>query len=466
MNKKIATVILTVFLVFNGFPAFAEKSAGTAFDVHNQITLQSEYDEVYVGERIKVTADISSVDSKAVKPVWKVNDREVPGYGAKTATPKDNSKLEFNYVVTPDNEASLLKVSLFLYDWADKLISSAEKSLIVKNEIPVLIQNTTKFQKAYTSEKVRVSVQVDNNTGRIFEYKAHWELNGKRIKGFSNDHFAVGETSGSSCPVILSGTAGEQEKVTFVLDNGLYSTSEDINIEVEECPPEVTYQKKVQEMRKTIKTVEIGCSLVRDSNIYTDIGLTKKTAFKKKGAKGIYVSYSGTTAAKVCFSDGIIGWVPYRNVYISEKNYTDTKGCSDELKEIFVNENGYKSNSKYLIWISLKFQQVNAFMGEKGSWKLVRSGPCASGKNITPTISGVFKYFEYESRWNFGQYYVGPVMLFNGGAALHSRTYKPDGSLLDPTLGRPASHGCVRLKQEDIDWLAHYIPLGTTVVVY
>jgi lipoprotein-anchoring transpeptidase ErfK/SrfK len=57
-------------------------------------------------------------------------------------------------------------------------------------------------------------------------------------------------------------------------------------------------------------------------------------------------------------------------------------------------------------------------------------------------------------------------MLFNGGAAMHSRTYTPDGSLLDATLGRPASHGCVRMKQEDIDWLAKYIPLGTTVVVY
>ena len=464
MNKLIVTVILAVCLLFNGFPAFAEEDA-KAFNVHDQLNLQSQYDEVYVCERIKITADLNFLEpGTTIKPVWMVNGIEIPEYSGKPTTVKAKVPLEFNYVVPPEAYPQI-KVSLLLYDELNQLVSSGEKSLEVSNTIPVTIISTTQVQKAYTNEQVKASIQVVNDSGRVFEIGAYWEFNGEKVKGFENKHFVVGEKSGSSCPVTLSTVAGK-DQISFILDNGIINVSQDIGIEVEECPPEVIYQKKVAEMRKTIKTVEIECSLIRDSNVYSDIGLTRKTAHKKKGSKGIYVSYSGTTAAKVCFSDGTVGWVPYGNVYISQTNYTDSKGCSDELKEIFVNENGYKSSSKYLIWISLKFQQVNVFIGEKGSWKLARCATCATGRNVTPTISGVFKYFEYETRWNFGEYYVGPVMLFNGGAAMHSRTYLPDGSLLDATLGKPASHGCVRMKQEDIDWLAKYIPLGTTVVVY
>ncbi len=465
MNKKIVAFILAICLVFGGFPAFAEQGADEAFDVQNQINLQSEFDEVYVGEKIKVITNINLPESEtALRPVWMVNGAEVSGYPEKVTTLKSENRVEFNYVVPPDVYPQV-KVSLLLYNELNKLVSSAEKIFQVNNTIPVTILSTTQIQKAYTNEKVKASIQIINNSGRIFELGAHWEFNGEKVKGFENKHYLIKEKAVSSCPITISSIAGK-DKAVFVLDNGINSISQDVELDVEECPPEIAYQRKVAEMRKTIKTVDIECSLIRDSNVYSNIGLTNKTAYKKKGSKGIYVSYSGTTAAKVCFSDGTVGWVPYWNIYISETNYTDSKDCSDELKEIFVNENGYKSSSKYLIWISLKFQQVNAFIGEKGNWKLERSAMCATGRNVTPTISGVFKYFEYETRWNFGEYYVGPVMLFNGGAAMHSRTYKPDGSLLDATLGRPASHGCVRMKQEDIDWLAKYIPLGTTVVVY
>ena len=464
MNKLIVTIILAVYLVFSGFPAFAEEDA-KAFNVHDQLTLQSQYDEVYVGERIRISADLNFLEPGiTIKPVWMVNGIEIPEYSGKLITVKENTPLEINYIV-PSNGYPQINVTLQLYDDLNQLVSSAEKMLEVNDTIPVTISSTTQVKKAYTNEQVKASIQITNDSGMIFELGAHWEFNGEKVKGFENKHFVVGEKASSSCSVTLSTIAGK-DQISFVLDNGISNISQDTEIEVEECSPEVIYQKKVAEMRKTIKTVEIECSLIRDSNVYSDIGLTRKTAYKKKGSKGIYVSYSGTTAAKVCFLDGTVGWVPYGNIYISQTNYTDSKGCSDELKEIFVNENGYKSSSKYLIWISLKFQQVNVFIGEKGSWKMARCATCATGRNVTPTISGVFKYFEYETRWNFGEYYVGPVMLFNGGAAMHSRTYLPDGSLLDATLGRPASHGCVRMKQEDIDWLAKYIPLGTTVVVY
>ncbi len=487
MRKKILITVLILFMMLFKVSIYAEETINEdaetindeiisdeiiddttddISDMKNIINLETEYSEVYVGEKIKVTADVTCVDEgEVVSPVWTINNKEVLESTCEAITLEENVKLDLNYTVS-SKDLPEMTVSLSLYDQDGQLLSSEEKILKVKKEIPISIKSTTKTKKVYFDKKASVSVQLKNKTDRIYDYKAYWELNGKKIKNYDYGHFEVGKSATSSCSVSLSDFVGKKVKVSFILDNGINKISTDIEIEVINYPPEVIYQKKVAEMKNTIKTVEIECTLLKDSNVYNESTLKKKISYKAKGTKGIYINYRSTTSAKIRFSDGTIGWVSYKNVSISNKNYTDSKGCSDELKEIFINENGYKSETKYLIWISLKFQQVNVFSNEKGKWKLVRSASCSTGKNTTPTISGVFKYSQYQTKWNFGKYYVRPIMRFNGGAALHSRTYRPNGSLLDPTLGKPASHGCVRLKQEDIDWMAKNIPLKTTVVVY
>ena len=57
-------------------------------------------------------------------------------------------------------------------------------------------------------------------------------------------------------------------------------------------------------------------------------------------------------------------------------------------------------------------------------------------------------------------------MIFNGEHAFHTRTYRTTGGLLDPTIGKPVSNGCVRLYDEAVDWLWNNLPYNTTVVVY
>jgi lipoprotein-anchoring transpeptidase ErfK/SrfK len=468
MRKITLLFILVTCLIFNSITVFAEEEDSGTPELHNIITLSSEYDEVYVGEKIKVAAAISLADiGMNVKTEWKINDISVPEFSGKMITLQENMQLEFNYVVPSEKDKSEMAVSLFLYDGENQVVSSANMSLKVNNQIPVSIQNNSK-EKVYYNQKDIASVKLINKTGRVFNYQLYWKVNGKKIKDYEDTNITIErDATNSTLHANLSDFKEKKVKITFVLDNSINITSLDIQMEVLKYPTEDAYIEKVAEMKKAIKTVEIGCTLVRDSNVYKELYLNSKVAYKKKGSKGVYVNYYGTTSAKVRFSDGTTGWVPYWNISISNENYTNSKGCSNDLKELFANENGYRSDTKYLIWISLKFQQVNAYKGEKGKWKLIRSSmPCSSGKNTTLTISGIFKYSQYQTRWNFGDFYVGPVMRFNGGAAMHSRTYTPDGSLLDPTLGRPASHGCVRMKQEDINWLAKNIQLKTTVVVY
>ena len=33
-------------------------------------------------------------------------------------------------------------------------------------------------------------------------------------------------------------------------------------------------------------------------------------------------------------------------------------------------------------------------------------------------------------------------------------------------IGKAATHGCMRLRDEDIEWLYQYVPVGTRIYIY
>ena len=67
--------------------------------------------------------------------------------------------------------------------------------------------------------------------------------------------------------------------------------------------------------------------------------------------------------------------------------------------------------------------------------------------------------------WDYPGYYVGPVMRFHNGYALHSTLLYYGGGEYDGRVRVNISHGCVRLHPQDINWLASYIPLGTKIYI-
>ena len=138
-----------------------------------------------------------------------------------------------------------------------------------------------------------------------------------------------------------------------------------------------------------------------------------------------------------------------------------------EEKEMWVNAKGYSSDSRYLIWVNQTYQRVNIFDGSSGSWQLVRDCIVGCGRgNNTP--KGVFKTTWNQPGWYTSTYEVRPVVRFlGGGYAFHSRLYIPgsDNELMDPSIGYPVSHGCIRMYDEDIWWIYNNVPSGTTVVV-
>jgi len=159
--------------------------------------------------------------------------------------------------------------------------------------------------------------------------------------------------------------------------------------------------------------------------------------------------------------------------YVYKGNYTTQWALDHDYsqsdKEIFVNEvHNYTSKTEYLLWVNLAMQRTNIFKRDsQGEWELIRECLVATGKYGTPV--GVFTTTYKQTGWFTGSYDCRPVVRFRAGTgyAFHSRLYYPGTDRLkDPSIGFPVSAGCVRMLDEDINYIYDYVPDGTTVVVY
>lgn len=133
--------------------------------------------------------------------------------------------------------------------------------------------------------------------------------------------------------------------------------------------------------------------------------------------------------------------------------------------EKFVNDRKITSDTDYLIWVSKKNYKVNVFCNNYGSWKYVKDIPCSIGAVNSPTVTGEFVYHQQQPKWQYNGYYVGPIMRFYKGYAIHTTLINNNGTDRDARVGKMISHGCVRVRPDDMKWLVDYIPLYTKVYV-
>ena len=155
----------------------------------------------------------------------------------------------------------------------------------------------------------------------------------------------------------------------------------------------------------------------------------------------------------------------YLGDYTTE--WAETHDYEPFEKEIWVNAKGYESDTQYLIWVNQSHQRTNVFEGSQGSWKLIYEWVVGCGRGSN-TPQGVFKTTWNQVGWFTYDYDVRPVVRFKGGGyAFHSRLYYPGTDILkEPDIGYPISAGCIRMYDENIQWIYDNVPSGTTVVVY
>ncbi|MCE5330422.1 L,D-transpeptidase family protein [bacterium] len=123
--------------------------------------------------------------------------------------------------------------------------------------------------------------------------------------------------------------------------------------------------------------------------------------------------------------------------------------------------------SNYFIEVSLNEQKVRVFYKNN----LLKEIICSSGAPQSPTPKGIFKIsdkikYSWLPEYDVGAYYF--VRFFNS-YLFHSTPFDKKGNLIEEdqqNLGKPVSHGCVRLDLNEAKWLYETVPSGTQVKVY
>ena len=84
----------------------------------------------------------------------------------------------------------------------------------------------------------------------------------------------------------------------------------------------------------------------------------------------------------------------------------------------------------------IKEYKVGVFHRDNGHWNFVKDFPCSIGATATPTITGQYVYHQYQTNWQYEGYYVGPIMGFYRGYALHSTLINNNGTDRDARVGK------------------------------
>ena len=142
----------------------------------------------------------------------------------------------------------------------------------------------------------------------------------------------------------------------------------------------------------------------------------------------------------------------------------------DKIDELFTKwAQPESSATKWLILVDTKRCKVGVFYGSKGNWNLQRMMDCAPGKSSTPTKKGRFTVGSKGYYFDSGSARCFYFTQFSGNYLFHSVLYSQTSSpkyVTDGTMGRPASHGCVRLQLSNAKWIYNNVPRGSKVYVW
>jgi len=291
----------------------------------------------------------------------------------------------------------------------------------------------------------------DGNTGEVvMETSTELEMNGES---------AMITVRGKDCKLTGSGktallkTHAEKNKIDLAYDEW-----QDIWKE--------TYLEEHNQALDIVQTQRVPVPIFRRAPLYEDREMQKELRVLEVGDT-VYFEYHPSDRVYVSLEDGTKGWV-MRYACGWTENLVTTDGnldYSEPVKEGFVNLQEYESKTDYLIWISKYTQKVMVFEGEQGAWDLIRTFPCATGSNETPTPAGVYEIFKRTDQWDFSDHCVRDVSIFNGGHAFHTVLLNFDGTFYNRHVGEPISHGCVRMLLDDAKYI-YNLPMETCVVVY
>ena len=158
---------------------------------------------------------------------------------------------------------------------------------------------------------------------------------------------------------------------------------------------------------------------------------------------------------------------------ISGVTYTVKKGeitgvVDPVQSEMASRAQNYNSSTDYMIMVDRSAKKVGIMRG--GNKRLDKYWSCCVGAPSTPTITGVYRLGSKGKYFNTGTtgrcWYYSQI---SGSYLFHSVIYDRQSSpnyIMDGTMGKAVSHGCVRLDVSNAKYIYDYVPSGTTIVIY
>lgn len=133
-----------------------------------------------------------------------------------------------------------------------------------------------------------------------------------------------------------------------------------------------------------------------------------------------------------------------------------------------INNLNIESSTSYFINVNLADQKTFIYKGTADKWQLIKTFSCSTGILGEETPSGSFSSKE-KGEWFFSNKYEQGGKYWTqitGDILFHSLPFANDKStILDYTLNKPSSHGCIRLSIEDAKWIYNNIPKGTKIII-
>lgn len=145
-----------------------------------------------------------------------------------------------------------------------------------------------------------------------------------------------------------------------------------------------------------------------------------------------------------------------------------SRALTTNISQSNINTLNIESATTYLINVSLKNQKTYIYSGKADNWKLLKTFSCSTGVNSEETPVGSFSTME-KGAWFFSDKYEQGGKYWTqitGDILFHSIPFAKDKTtILDYTLNKPSSHGCIRLSIEDAKWIYTNIPKGSKVII-
>jgi lipoprotein-anchoring transpeptidase ErfK/SrfK len=152
----------------------------------------------------------------------------------------------------------------------------------------------------------------------------------------------------------------------------------------------------------------------------------------------------------------------------TDSNTKTTSVAAMTINTNTINSLNLTSDTSYLVYVNLSAQKTYVFKGKKNDWSLLKNYSCSTGIKGSETPSGIYTVKEkgdwfYSTDYKEGAKYW---VQFDGNYLFHSLPYnETKAKITDYTLGKAASHGCVRLKVEDAKWIYDNITRGSKVII-